>query len=291
VQVKVIVPSKLTGAHVPGEPLNYSPSDIQTFEVELAPLAEMPHATHLFLEQVSHGLWSKTGSSFYINQEHVLQAGPITQETRQHFVDYGLDKLAFPEYSNAFPHKQWTIGFAGRPGGPSFYINKINNSQDHGPFGQDHLALYEFADACFAKIVSGFSTIEAIIKETDSTHHTQIIGMEIINWKDHWTDGSDQHWKTAHEAFDDFDDDEVESNSNAHKIPEHSRIEDALNADPPRRVEPHKTPNTHFTKVPHFQENNHAPHHDQSNNRRTQELLKRSEHELSTNPIENIMLY
>lgn len=103
----------------------YNPKDIKSFQVELAPLSEMPHAVHLFLEQVSHGLWNKVGSSFYINQDHVLQAGPRTREARQHFMDYSLDKMAFPEYSHAFPHNQWTVGFAGRPGGPSFYINKV----------------------------------------------------------------------------------------------------------------------------------------------------------------------
>jgi hypothetical protein len=102
----------------------YDPSSIRSFQVELAPLSEMPHAVHLFLEQVSHGLWDKM-SSFYVNHEHVMQAGPRTREARQHFTDYNLEKLAFPEYSHAFPHNQWTLGYAGRPGGPSFYINKV----------------------------------------------------------------------------------------------------------------------------------------------------------------------
>ncbi|GKY95717.1 hypothetical protein MPSEU_000532500 [Mayamaea pseudoterrestris] len=180
----------------------HDPSKVRSFQVELAPLSEMPHAVHLFLEQVSHKLWDKA-SSFYVNHDHVMQAGPRTREARQHFTDYNLEKLAFPEYSHAFPHKQWTLGFAGRPGGPSFYINKINNEEDHGPFGQEHHALDEFADSCFAKIVSGFDTLSEIIRQTDGQHHTQIVGMEVVSWSDHWTDSQDAHWRTAHQQFDD----------------------------------------------------------------------------------------
>jgi len=83
----------------------------------------MPHANHLFLEQVSHGLWNN--AAFHVNQVHILQVGPSTREHREKFRDYELERLAFPEYSEQFPHSRWTLGFAGRPGGPSWYINKV----------------------------------------------------------------------------------------------------------------------------------------------------------------------
>ena len=95
----------------------------------------MPHAVHLFLEQVHHGLWDNTW--FYLNGPHVMQAGPQDWEEEKEetgaalkkFQNYQLDTLAFPEYSHKFPHVPFTMGFTGRPGGPDFYsefkTNKI----------------------------------------------------------------------------------------------------------------------------------------------------------------------
>lgn len=107
-----------------------------SFVVEMAPLDDVPHAVHVFLEQVQHGLWN--GCYFYLNGPHVIQAGPQLSEedeteddeeedrttAMKPFVSQGLDKLAFPDYSENFPHLPWTLGFTGRPGGPDFYINK-----------------------------------------------------------------------------------------------------------------------------------------------------------------------
>jgi hypothetical protein len=149
---------------------------IRTFIVEMAPLEHMPHAVHLFLNQVAHNLWN-TGW-FYINGPHVLQAGPQADEYEMEhgfaegederssalrpFRAHQLESLAFPEYSDAFPHLPWTLGFTGRPGGPDFYINKVDNTIAHGPGGQDHHDLAESADACFAKVVKGFDTLSAM---------------------------------------------------------------------------------------------------------------------------------
>lgn len=44
-------------------------------------------------------------------------------------------------------------------GGPDFYINKVDNTVAHGPGGQFHHELEEFADACFARVVDGFETL------------------------------------------------------------------------------------------------------------------------------------
>ena len=51
------------------------------FVVECAPLDLMPHAVHLFLEQVMHGLWNNAW--FYLNGPHVIQGGPQADEGGQ----------------------------------------------------------------------------------------------------------------------------------------------------------------------------------------------------------------
>ena len=93
-----------------------------TFIIELAPLDLMPHAVYLFLQQVSHGLWD--GLSFHRNAEHVIQAGAdhyfntpdSVREGEGAFKKLHLQSLSFQEYSEKYPHVQYTIGFAGRPG-------------------------------------------------------------------------------------------------------------------------------------------------------------------------------
>ena len=101
---------------------------IQHFTIQLAPLESMPHAVKLFLEQVIHGLWDN--GWFYINGPHVMQAGPMVPddndfEEQYHdersaalhlFRELQLDTLAFPEYSEDYPHQPYTLGFTGRPG-------------------------------------------------------------------------------------------------------------------------------------------------------------------------------
>jgi hypothetical protein len=150
---------------------------VKKFTVEMAPIELVPHAVHLFLEQVAHGLWSS--GWFYVNGPHVIQGGPVaTDEDMENagsesvderelalrsFKEKQLDTLSFPEYSESFPHVQWTLGFTGRPGGPDFYINKANNTDAHGPGGQHQHELEEFADSCFAKIIFGLDTIEHMI--------------------------------------------------------------------------------------------------------------------------------
>jgi hypothetical protein len=132
--------------------------------IEMAPLDTVPHAIHLFLEQIEHGLWN--GAYFYINTRHVLQAGPSSPNgykdlakgkppDTKRFEDLQLDTLAFPDYSHEFPHDIWTVGFAGRPGGPDFYINKLDNIESHGPGGQIQHALEEQGDSCFGRITKG----------------------------------------------------------------------------------------------------------------------------------------
>jgi hypothetical protein len=166
VQIGIVLPSDKT-------------ESVKYFTVEMAPLESMPHAVHLFLEQVSHGLWDNAW--FYLNGPHVIQAGPTANDDEEWdvgdhiegdrdialkpFRERQLDQLAFPEYSEDFPHVQWTLGFTGRPGGPDWYINKVDNTESHGPGGQGHHDIEEFADPCFAKVVDGFDTLQAAFQE------------------------------------------------------------------------------------------------------------------------------
>ena len=76
--------------------------------IEMAPLDLMPHAVHLFLEQVAHHLWDN--AKIYLNGPHIIQAGPQDYlgdregSALQRFLDTKLDKLSFPEYNPEYPH-------------------------------------------------------------------------------------------------------------------------------------------------------------------------------------------
>jgi len=129
--------------------------------LEMAPTNLMPHSVHLFLFQVLHKLWD--GTSFAINAPHIMQAGAYSPEgksVRQKFKDAGLEVVAFQEYSPKFTHEKWHVGFAGRPGGPDIYINKMDNTLNHGPGGQAHHHLEEEADPAFATVVKGREVLQ-----------------------------------------------------------------------------------------------------------------------------------
>ena len=140
----------------------------ETFTIQLHDLEKMPHSVNLFLQQVYHGLWDET--SFVINAPHILQAGtlPVSgsgktyDEKMEEFENMGLAQVSFQEYHKDYSHKAWTVGFAGRPGGPDFYINKMDNSKNHGPGGQKHHELKEEADPCFGFISDGKDTLQKI---------------------------------------------------------------------------------------------------------------------------------
>jgi hypothetical protein len=96
--------------------------------IELAPEEEMPHTVYWFLEQVDRGLY--VGCSFHRNANHVMQVGPVPNFATPHNVNRAMDfrqsgfnHVLFQEYSEKFPHYKYTLGYAGRPGGPDFYIS------------------------------------------------------------------------------------------------------------------------------------------------------------------------
>ena len=207
----------------------------ETFIVQMAPLDAVPHAVHFFMEQVAHGLWN--GCYLYLNGPHVLQVGPQyfdeDEDGTAHadneaedddedprgpvmrkFREKRLDELAFPDYSETYPHEAWTLGFAGRyvrlsfallvcrlgsficllffhsivalattlkfsmnadsPGGPDFYINKVDNVKAHGPGGQfQHVLGEEQGDSCFATIVSGRETVAKVYQQPTFNDRTE----------------------------------------------------------------------------------------------------------------------
>jgi hypothetical protein len=109
----------------------------------------------------------------------------------------------FQEYSEKFPHVKYTLGYAGRPGGPDFYISTLyvlvasakfaleyretaacdgdpnsrswfpslhlcccrrNNAAAHGPGGQGSYDDPSEADPCFAKVIEGFDAVDRMHK-------------------------------------------------------------------------------------------------------------------------------
>ena len=145
------------------------------FVIELAPLDLMPHSVYFFLLQVYNGCWN--GRSFDRNAEHVIQAGlypyyatPDNAEDDGHFEELKLQEVAFQEYSEEYPHELHTVGFAGRPGGPEWYISMMDNSEAHGPGGQTKYEVRHEADPCFGKVVEGLEAVylmQKMQKEAD----------------------------------------------------------------------------------------------------------------------------
>ena len=134
--------------------------------IELAPIEEMPHVVYWFLEQVSRKLYD--GCSFHRNAGHVIQAGPATNfltppdspPLRQRFQHSGFTSILFQEYSPKLPHEKYTLGYAGRPGGPDFYISTRNNTIAHGPGGQSSYEDPTEADPCFARVIEGIDVVD-----------------------------------------------------------------------------------------------------------------------------------
>ena len=95
-----------------------------------------------------------------------MQAGPsISAQAHTKFRHHpSLKSVIFQEYSPQITHKQYTIGYPGRPGGPDFYVNMRDNSAVNGPGGQHthYSDLILDADPCFARIVKGFEAIERV---------------------------------------------------------------------------------------------------------------------------------
>jgi hypothetical protein len=100
------------------------PNDMETIVIELAPIELIPCSVFYFLELVRG--WKK--GSFHRNAGHVLQV--------QSRSDYIKSSMPFQEYSPQHPHKYGTVGYAGRPSGPGWYVSIKDNTKNHGPGSQ-----------------------------------------------------------------------------------------------------------------------------------------------------------
>lgn len=119
--------------------------------IELAPIALVPYAVYYFLEIVKH---FRSGA-FHRNAGHVLQSMVRLKGHQER-------GLAWQEYDPHFPHQIYTLGYAGRPGGPAFYISTVDNTMNHGPASQGSKTE---ADGCFGKIVDGVSVVKQMMKQ------------------------------------------------------------------------------------------------------------------------------
>jgi cyclophilin family peptidyl-prolyl cis-trans isomerase len=143
--------------------------------IGMAPIDEMPHTIYTFLEQVSMGLYDDGGYAFHHNGNHIIMGSPevnhltpLKMDPMQRFTDSGVANVLFQEYSVDFPHEPYTVGFAGRPGGPSFYFNMEDNSGLHGPNGY---AADGSADPCFGRVTRGQDVIDQIHGLTGEMEH------------------------------------------------------------------------------------------------------------------------
>ena len=140
--------------------------EIDEFVLEMADLKLMPHSVLTFLDMVKARLWDNTVFYHHTETNHVLAAAPVvfgTFEPKHHHLEaMGFTGASFAEYSAAFPHEEFTVGFNGR--GPNFYINTLDNSRHHGPGGQGHHDLPGDADPCFAKVISGQEAVKGMLK-------------------------------------------------------------------------------------------------------------------------------
>ena len=136
-----------------------------TLVIELAPIKLLPVSVFNFLEIAR--TWKK--GAFHRNAGHVLQAMSRSEVTRS---------MPFQEYSEFYPHKKGTIGYAGRPSGPEFYVSIQDNSQNHGPGSQQKKNPYE-ADCIIGTVVQGMED------GTAARIHT-MPGREFIGDKKKW---------------------------------------------------------------------------------------------------------
>lgn len=143
-----------------------------TLLFEMAPTKLIPHSVFTFMEIARQ--W-KAGA-FHRVASHVLQV----------MVKGGFDHLAFQEYSDSYPHKIGTVGYAGRPSGPQWYISTIDNTKNHGPGSQQIQNPYE-ADSIIGKVVEGFFDVVPRIKlmpgsgfVNDPKKHVLITKMTIL---------------------------------------------------------------------------------------------------------------
>ena len=139
---------------------------LKMFVVETASVDLMPVSINLFLDMIRAGIWDNTIFLHHEMVEHIIAAAPIDYRSEKvknnELSQIGWIGLGFPEYSDQYPHSQYTVAFAGY--GPTFYINTMDNEASHSPGMQQHHILPNEADPCFAKIVEGFDVFDELIR-------------------------------------------------------------------------------------------------------------------------------
>jgi len=151
--------------------------DKASFTVELAPNDMMPHTVLTFLDMVSSGLYE--GCSFFISVQHVIMIGDKNNNPRKEKIIQKKFKelsyspsLMYQEHNPAYPHEEMTLGFSKGNLGPSFYINKVDNTKLHGR----HKDLDKFGfplqegEPCFGKVVKGADIVRKIDSLTPVSH-------------------------------------------------------------------------------------------------------------------------
>ena len=136
-----------------------------TLTIELAPISLIPCSVYNFLEIAR--TWKK--GAFHRNAGHVLQAMARSDITQS---------MPFQEYSKEYPHKKGTLGYAGRPSGPEFYVSTQDNAKNHGPGSQQKHNPYE-ADCIIGTVIQGMED------GTVARIHT-MPGKEFIGDKKKW---------------------------------------------------------------------------------------------------------
>lgn len=147
------------------------------FTIETAPNDKMPHSVYYFMDMVDNRLWDDT--VFGHRWPHIIQSAPITSGglNKRHTME---KTLVFPEYSPDYQHYKYSVGFAGRPGGPDFYINLMDNLESHGPGKQLHSKVLNDADPCFARVIIGQEVIDEMKMISDEFADSYIEDDQII---------------------------------------------------------------------------------------------------------------
>ena len=134
------------------------------FVIQMALLDEMPHAVNHFLRMVELKLWDGL-SLVHGADSDIISATPLEVDTHQwagqRFEDANLTRMAFTEYSTTYPpplQNKYSVSFAGRPGGPSFYISL-----------EDEIEFHEH-ESTFGMVVDGKDVLDRFYAKNPSAH-------------------------------------------------------------------------------------------------------------------------
>lgn len=122
--------------------------DRSTILLELAPVDYLPHSVFNFLEMIRNGCGEGENDRITDVFQHIVvfRCGKWSE------------KLYFQEYVDEYPHRQRTLGWSNRPGGPNFYVSILDNSEAHGRGSQGQPNPYE-ADSPIGKVIEGFEEV------------------------------------------------------------------------------------------------------------------------------------